>query len=327
MRLTNSGKGRVWLIVVIVVVWAAAAVFLFMNKAHKPTGEEGMPASPQGDELGSEKNPITMYFVPSLEADKVLESGEEVAQLIRQRTGYNFHVAVPTSYAAVIEAMGVGEADIAWLATFAYVLAHERYGAEVGLTTVRNGLEHYRGEFIARTDSNINKLEDIAGKNIAYTAAASTSGFIYPSAILKRRGITPGGYFFSGGHPQSVLAVYEGNADVGCTYWSPVDEQGIPRDARYRLYETHPDVFEKVKIIDYTDWIPNDTVTFAKGFPADVREKVIAALLDIVSTDRGRELMINLYEIDNFVRAQDSDYDVVRQTLQDLGASADSFIQ
>ena len=73
----------------------------------------------QQAELGTKKNPIKMYFVPSIEADKIITSGKEVADIIWEKTGYYFHVAVPTSYASVIEAMGTEETDIAWLATYA----------------------------------------------------------------------------------------------------------------------------------------------------------------------------------------------------------------
>jgi len=36
---------------------------------------------------------------------------------------------------------------------------------------------------------------------------------------------------------------------------------------------------------------------------------------------------LNLLDIDNFVRADDSDYDVVRETLQALGTDASQFIK
>jgi len=49
-------------------------------------------------ELGTKKNPIKMYFVPSMEAGKIVTSGKEVADFITEKTGYHFKVAVPTSY-------------------------------------------------------------------------------------------------------------------------------------------------------------------------------------------------------------------------------------
>jgi len=266
--------------------------------------------------LGSKQNPIKMFFVPSMEAGKVVQSGEAIAGFLRKETGYQFKVAVPTSYAAVIEALGTYQADIAWLPTYAYVLAKQKYDAQVELMTVRNGLTKYRGQFVARANSGIKTLNDINGKVVAYTDAASTSGYIYPSAVLKQKGITPKDYFFAGGHPQAMLAVYSGRADVACSYWSPADNTGKPMDAREKLLDTYPDVFEKLSIIDYTDWIPNDTVTFRKGLPAELESQVLEALYRYAQSENGKKTLKTLYDIDGLERASDKDYDVVRQTLK-----------
>jgi len=224
-------KKYIWLAFVALLIFGCGTEESRLEKANK--------------KLGSKQNPIKMYFVPSLEAGKVVSSGEAIANYLEKETKLHFKVAVPTSYAAVIEALGTYQADVAWLPTYAYILAKQKYDAQVRLMTVRNGLTKYRGQFVARSDSKINSLQDIEGKIIAYTDAASTSGYIYPSAILKQRGITPKDYFFAGGHPQAILAVYSRRADVGCSYWSPPDAKGKPMDAREKLLETYPDVFEK----------------------------------------------------------------------------------
>lgn len=266
--------------------------------------------------LGSKQNPIKMFFVPSLEAGKVVQSGEAIAAYLTKQTGFHFKVAVPTSYAAVIEALGTYQADIAWLPTYAYVLAQQKYKSKVRLMTVRNGLNKYRGQFVVKTDAPIQTLEDLNGKIIAYTDAASTSGYIYPSAMLKQKGIVPKDYFFAGGHPQAILAVYSGRADAACSYWSPPDSRGIPMDAREKLFETYPDVFDKIRILDYTDWIPNDTVTFRNDLPAELEEQVVAALYDFAQSSEGKTTLKALYDIDGLEYATDADYEIVRTTLK-----------
>ncbi len=268
--------------------------------------------------LGTKSNPIKMYFVPSMEAGRVVTSGEAIADYLQKATGYHFKIAVPTSYAAVIEALGTNQADVAWLSTYAYILAKQKYDAEVRLITVRNGLKAYRGQFVARANSGIKSIEDIEGKIIAYTDAASTSGYIYPSAILKQNSIKPKDFFFAGGHPQAILAVYSGRADVATTYWSPEDETGTPKDAREKLLETYADIFEKISIIGFSDWIPNDTVTFRKSIPEDIEATIVNALIEFSSTPTGRQTLKTLYDIDGLELATDADYDVVRATLKAL---------
>ncbi len=268
--------------------------------------------------LGSKSNPIKMYFVPSMEAGKVVTSGEAIAAHLHEATGFHFKIAVPTSYAAVIEALGTNQADIAWLSTYAYILAKQKYNSEVRLMTVRNGLKAYRGQFVAASNSGINSIDDIQGRVIAYTDAASTSGYIYPSAILKQKEISPKDFFFAGGHPQAILSVYSGRADVACTYWSPEDETGKPKDAREKLLETHADIFERISIIGFTDWIPNDTVTFRKTIPSEIESTIVDALLAFSQSSIGKETLKALYDIDGLEIASDADYDVVRATLKAL---------
>ncbi|MBU0495206.1 MAG: phosphate/phosphite/phosphonate ABC transporter substrate-binding protein [Chloroflexi bacterium] len=287
---------------------------------------------------GTEGNPITMYFVPSAEADKVLASGEIIAKALEERTGYKFETAVPTSYAAVIEAMGTDKADIAWLATFAYIVAHDKYGVDVSLTTVRYGADTYKGQFIAKADSGLTKIEDIAGKKIAYTDAGSTSGFIYPSALLAKMGIVPGETLFAGGHPQAALAVKQGSADVGCTYWSDRYPDGTIGDARRTLAtidaKADPEGFAKeleaiekeIVIIGFTDDIPNDTVSFRKDFPADMRAKIVQAIMDYAQTDEGKQALADLYNITGFTASNDARYDVVREALKAMGKSAEEYM-
>ena len=306
-------KKYIWLAFVALLIFGCGTKESRLEKANR--------------KLGSKQNPIKMFFVPSLEAGKVVSSGEAIANYLENETKLHFKVAVPTSYAAVIEALGTYQADVAWLPTYAYILAKQKYDAQVRLMTVRNGLTKYRGQFVARSDSNIDSLQDIEGKIIAYTDAASTSGYIYPSAILKQRGITPKDYFFAGGHPQAILAVYSGRADVGCSYWSPPDARGKPMDAREKLLETYPDVFEKVKIVDYTDWIPNDTVTFRKDLPPELEGIIVQTLYRYAQSEEGKKVLKALYDIDGLEYASDEDYEIVRTTLKTMNLDPAELLQ
>ena len=306
-------KKYIWLAFVALLIFGCGTKESRLEKANR--------------KLGSKQNPIKMFFVPSLEAGKVVSSGEAIANYLENETKLHFKVAVPTSYAAVIEALGTYQADVTWLPTYAYILAKQKYDAQVRLMTVRNGLTKYRGQFVARSDSNIDSLQDIEGKIIAYTDAASTSGYIYPSAILKQRGITPKDYFFAGGHPQAILAVYSGRADVGCSYWSPPDARGKPMDAREKLLETYPDVFEKVKIVDYTDWIPNDTVTFRKDLPPELEGIIVQTLYRYAQSEEGKKVLKALYDIDGLEYASDEDYEIVRTTLKTMNMDPAELLQ
>ena len=56
---------------------------------------------------------IRMLFVPSVEQGTLVERGDELARFIREDSGLILRSEVPTSYAAVIQALGTRQADVA----------------------------------------------------------------------------------------------------------------------------------------------------------------------------------------------------------------------
>ena len=271
--------------------------------------------------LGSKENPIKMMFVPSGEAQAILASGQKIADMIQEKTGLYVEASVATSYAAVIEAMGAGKADVGWLNPFGYVLAHDKYGVAVLLITVRFGKPYYRGQIVVRADSGIKELKDLQGKKFAYVDPASTSGYLYPRALLKANGFDPDTFFgetvFAGSHNNVILAVYKGEVDAGATY----------DDARNAVKKDYPDVLEKVTVIAYTPNIPNDTVSVRKDLPQEIKDQLKQALLEISDSEEGQQALKELYSIQGLVEGQDAMFDPVRQAAKDLGIDLEKAVK
>ncbi len=109
---------------------------------------------------------IRMLFVPSVEQGTLVRRGDQLARFIRSDSGLRLRSEVPTSYAAVIEAVGAGQADVVWVPAFAYVLAHARYGAEAKLQVVRS--YDLFGIVVARVGpGQPATLHDLAARRIA----------------------------------------------------------------------------------------------------------------------------------------------------------------
>ncbi len=271
--------------------------------------------------LGTADNPIVMSFVPSGDTQEIIASGDELAKMVSDKTGLTISANVGTDFAAVREAMGANKAQIGWLNTFNYVLAHEKYGVDVALVTVRFGETTYKGQIIVRADSGITTLQDLKGKVMCWVDPNSTSGYIIPRIMLKANGIDPDTDFSkqveAGSHNNVVTQVYNGECDAGATYV----------DARSSIAADFPDVNEKVVVLATTADIPNDNVSFTKDFPADMRDQIVTALLDIASTDQGKEALNTLYSIEGLQKADDSFYDVFRADLSKAGMNIEELAQ
>jgi len=257
---------------------------------------------------------LTMVFVPSRETDIVLFSGQQLGRMLSVALGVPVEAVVSTSFTAAIEAMCAGRADIGALNPFSYVLAHEKCGVEVAAVSVRLGLPFYRAQISARADANINKIEDLRGKRFAFVDPASTSGYLFPAAMLKKMGYDPDRFFsqtvFAGSHPNVILAIYRGQVDGGSTF----------EDARTNVQAQFPDVMQKVKVLGYTNPIPNDTWSLSTRLSADVRAKIKDRLLRISKTPEGAQALRTLYSITGLTDV----IELTNQQVRDLGLAFDA---
>lgn len=281
------------------------------------------------EELGTISNPIKLYFTPSVDAKRITTNARELTDFLEKETGYYFVTAVPASFVAVVEAFGTKKADIASINTFSYLMANEKYGAEAKLRIVRDGGETtYKGQFITRFDSGIESLADIDRRTMAYVDPSSTSGFILPKALLDQMEVKPSETVFAMRHDNVVIMVYQGQADAGATYYAPPHpETGEILDARMRVKQQFPDVEEKVKLIGFTEEIPNDPWVFRKDMDEVMKDKIINALIKYVNTETGQKAMYEIYDIVGLIPTKDSDYDKLRNMLKDQGISFEKLVK
>ncbi len=313
-------------------------------------------------DLGTEDNPIQVYFVPSVEASVIVSGGEIMAQALEDATGLQFEVAVPTSYAATVEAMCASpDNSMGFIPAAGYVIANNRCGVEVGAAAVRFGWAYYWAQYIVRRDSDIFTYGDLNGRTWGYGDPSSTSGYIVPFVEMLAAGIEPGDTVETGGHNQTVLAVYNGEVDFGTTFFSPpltpgtpwqvgdlpepwdltVDESFVSEDgsalfvgdirvldARAGVRDAAPDVVDQVRILRISSAIPNDTLSFGPEFPAELRQQIIDALIAFSETEEWGQSIGNqdFYGWTSLTLIGDDAFDPVRQQFEILGMTEEDVL-
>jgi phosphonate transport system substrate-binding protein len=246
-------------------------------------------------------------------------------------------------------------------ATLAYIVASARCGVDVSMISIRFGLDHYWGQYLVQRDSDIETLEDLNGLTWGFTDPTSTSGHLIPLIQLDSMGIEPAEKVPTGGHPQAVLAVYNGEVDFGTTYYTPpllpegeweigddpepfadiVEECGVSEDGAqlwcgdYRILDARsasgvrtvaPDIVQQVRVLALTDAIPNDCMAFGPDFPADIREQIEQALLDLTGTPAWEESLGDFYSWDDIRPATDDEYDDLREQIEAAGYEMDTLV-
>jgi len=278
--------------------------------------------------LGTEQNPVKLALSPGTPPQQALTTGEPLARLLERETGLRIKLSVPTSYAAVIEAMGTHNVDVGWLGALAYVRAGERVGAVPLLAVVRAGSATRPGQVVVHADSGITTLAGLRGKRFAFVDEASVAGYHFPRVLLHTNGIDPGTFFaqttFAGSHDQVVLAVYRRQVEGGATFGESVP--GAATDARAAVQPMLPDVFEKVRVIAQTAPIPNDTVSVRQGIPPEIVQKLREGFIRVAASPAGGQALRDLDGLDGFAPVTDADFLPVREAVQVLGLDLDAEI-
>ncbi|SFL67006.1 phosphonate transport system substrate-binding protein [Gracilibacillus orientalis] len=259
---------------------------------------------------------LVMGFVPSQDSDTIADTVEPLADKLSEELGIPVEGKVMTNYTALVEAMGTNEVQIGFIPAFAYVLANEKHDVEVILKSERYGSGTYVAQYIVSADSEYEELADLEDAVWAFGDPSSTSGYLFPAAqIMDEFGVDdPQTEFFSeayqtGGHDNSAIEVYEGRADVATTF----------DDVRTELEEEYPDIMEETKILGHTDEIPNDTISVTPELSDELVQTIKDSFLSFNDDEEMIQIMNDVYSWDAIIKAEDSEYDVVRSTYNKFG--------
>ena len=295
-------------------------------------------AEPTVNPLGTAADPIIMALAPSATSQELQAGGNAIAAKLTELTGYSITVVVPASYAATVEALGSGQAQVAFLPILAYMKAKTQGYADVGLVVLRNGSDHYGFQIVANskrknadgtpmftsyydattktnTADAATALAQFNGKRPCLVEPLSASGYVIPLGVLAKAGVTVKTPVLTQGHPQVINALYlspKGElCDFGATYI----------DARTAVAKAFPDVNDQVQVLYVSDPIlPNDNVSFATSLTADMRQKLTDAFVQLSSTDDGRALLKSGgYDIGGLKIVDDTFYDDFRAYLEAAG--------
>jgi len=249
---------------------------------------------------------------------------EPLLNYISKVTGKKVEIYLTTSYAAQIEALLGGFAQIANLGPFAYVMATEKDpDLQVFATYVVKpmpqyfikGGPQYQGLLVSRKGSKYTSIESIKGQDIAFPDPGSTSGWLVPNVLFTKEAL--GGkllddYFgqlvFSGSHDAAILAVMNNKVAAAFT-WDA---------APYRLWKTGaikvpPN--EALNVLWTSPEIPLDPYTYRKSMNADLKAKIKQAFLTWNEQPESAEFFKEIAST-KFVAMKDSDYDVVRKLYE-----------
>lgn len=189
---------------------------------------------------------------------------------MRRVTGKRVQFFAVDSNAAQLEAMRAGRLHVAGFNTGSVPFAVNFAGfVPFTMMAANDGSFGYEMEIIVPADSPIQSVEELKGKQIAFTSPTSNSGFKAPSALLKSEFNMEKDQdyssTFSGSHENSILGVYNNDytaASIANSVLSRMKARGVvegnelrtiyksdtfPTTAYGYIYNLEPQLAAKIK--------------------------------------------------------------------------------
>lgn len=226
------------------------------------------------------QRPLKVVLIP---ADGGTEDGTRadfspVFNAISRSTGFTFDIRVGQSYAAAVEAMCTGAADIAFLGPVTYVQAQQRGCAELLAVSVQHGKSTYYAGIFSLQGGPVKTLADMKERRIAYGDINSTTSFVYPVVMTMDAGLDPVKDFsevlITGSHANSLQALLQGQADAAALSFESFDkalQKGVV-DAT------------KIRIVARSAAIPNPPISVNSRLPAGVKAKLRNGFANLART-------------------------------------------
>lgn len=187
-------------------------------------------------------------------------------------------------------------------------IAQLRGGIEMLVRPVwQDNTSTYWGYIFTRKGSGITAdPRSWSGRSMAFVNIATTAGFLFPMSQLRQAGIRddPADFFghavFSGSHDASIIAVLQGDVDMGAC-----------KNTIYREYlRHHPEVGESLVILSESPHVPSNGLGVRPDLPGDLKNRLKDALVSMNMDEEGRKALREFGAL-QFIETSFKDYQPV----------------
>lgn len=178
---------------------------------------------------------LVVAVVPQGDVREFDPQKQALEEYFTNKIGIDVELFYPIDDTTTLSSLKSGTTHIAFMSSRPALLAHEQNNGEVlaFMADLRpfkteGGREvltpYYMSQYwTLKERSDINSLEDMRGKSVAFSGPLSTGGYLFPVAGLVKLGLISSGddpkelfgnILFSGGYQQSLVALLNGDVDV-----------------------------------------------------------------------------------------------------------------
>ncbi len=223
---------------------------------------------------------IAPYLPTQIDTDR---AWRPMFDYISKGLGRTLEFAVTADFAAPAIALGSGQADLIMTGAWGTVLAIEKAKGTPIAAAKTHGTIYSKSLIIGRTGVDFHEFPASArGMRIALGGSGGLSTWMWPQYYFRQRDIDPRSYFQYSegvGNPAIVVSVIEGQADLGCTWDTLLEQMEAAGTIKKDSYQ----------VVASSEPLPAGGLVASPEFDAALHPK-IRELLAAITPQRAKEL-------------------------------------
>lgn len=214
---------------------------------------------------------LVIAIVPQGDISKFDAQKQSLEDYFSNKTGIDVELFYPIDDTTTLASLKTGSTHISFLSSRPALLAHEQndgnviaFMADLRPFNTTGGKEILGTSYLSqywtlKEKTDINSLQDMRDKSVAFSGPLSTGGYLFPVAELVKQTLLPTGgdpneffsnILFSGGYQQSLVALLNEEVDVAAgddwavfTFLTPEQQEQIKVIESFGPVPTHSVVY------------------------------------------------------------------------------------
>ncbi len=249
---------------------------------------------------------VTLGVFPRRPVAMTHKAFKPLAEKLSQELGEPVKLVVPKNFKEFWKGVKSKQFDLVHYNQYHYIKSHAEQGYQVIVANEEFGNKQIAGSLVVRSDSGINRIDDLRGKTILFGGGKKAMGsYIAPTAILKKAGLTAGSDYqvkFAKNPPGAVIGVYNQASDAAGSGNVILRIKAVTK----KIDASQMKILAESESFTHLPWAVSSNVSQAKA------KKIANVMTGLKSSAEGKAIL-KAAKVTAFNAVSDSDYDKVRE--------------
>ena len=258
-------------------------------------------------EVHSSKDTLVIGKVTVSERQKTYNSMKPLLDFVIAQLGdagiKKGEIFFASSNQEMIYALISGKVDWITDSAFSALIMSEKTGAEIALKRYKSGVADYHSVILVKNNREIESIEDLRVRTIAFEDIGSTSAYFLPFVEFLKHGITPvpeKNNKLNSGSNENIVYYHFSNSEFGMIKDLMAGKVDAVAYSNLDYEDLSSSIKSGLKVIHRSDAYPRGLELFSGKLDKNLRHRIVGALLNATNSRGGKNALSKYFNTDEF---------------------------